>query len=185
VINSMMAAVATSVTTFAATSVDDLFLLTVFFAHRIPERKIVLGQYLGFGAIISVALIGIFFALSLPHHWIRLLGLLPIGIGIRHFVHAAKGDTVRYQQSNSGIMRIALLIFSNGADNIAIYLPFFLIGRAYLWSILSMYAFLIAAWCLLAKWLGNHPAVLHQLDRHGHWVVPAVFVGLGVYILNS
>jgi len=57
----MMAAVTASVTTFAATSVDDLFLLTVLFAHRIPERKIVAGQYLGFGAIISVALIELSF----------------------------------------------------------------------------------------------------------------------------
>jgi cadmium resistance protein CadD (predicted permease) len=70
------------VTTFAATSIDDLILLTLFFAHRIPARRIVAGQYLGFGAIIVVTLIAIYFALSFPHNWIRVLGLLPVGIDL-------------------------------------------------------------------------------------------------------
>jgi cadmium resistance protein CadD (predicted permease) len=52
--NSMLVALTASVTTFAVTSFDDLVLLTLFFAHRIPTRRIVAGQHLGFGAIISV-----------------------------------------------------------------------------------------------------------------------------------
>lgn len=38
-----------SVTTFAATNIDDICLLTIFFfARRVPARRIVAGQYLGF-----------------------------------------------------------------------------------------------------------------------------------------
>jgi len=183
--NSMLVAVTAAATTFAATSIDDLILLTLFFAHRIPTRKIVAGQYLGFGAIIAVALMAIYFTLSFPHKWIRVLGLLPIGIGIKQLIRASKGDKAQQMWSDLGMSRIALLIFSGGADNIGVYLPFFLVSRAYLSAILAVYAFLIAVWCLFAKWLGKHPGVLRQLDRRGHWIMPAVLIALGVYILNS
>lgn len=49
---------AASVTTFAATNLDDLFLLTMFFARRVTARRIVAGQYLGFAAIVLVSLAG-------------------------------------------------------------------------------------------------------------------------------
>src|ERR1700730_1874941 len=104
--NSMLVAVSAGATTFAATSIDDLILLTLFFAHRIPTRKIVAGQYLGFGAIIAVTLIAIYFALSFPHKWVRVLGLLPIGIGIKQLIRASKEDKVRQTWSDLGIARI-------------------------------------------------------------------------------
>jgi len=183
--NSMLVAVTASVTTFAATSIDDLILLTLFFAHRIPARRIVAGQYLGFGAIITVTLIAIYFALSFPHKWIRVLGLLPVGIGIKQLIQASKGNSMEQTWSDLGTRHIALLIFANGADNIGVYLPFFLISRVYLSEILAVYALLIAMWCVVAKWLGKHPPVLRQVDRRGHWIMPAVLIVLGVYILNS
>jgi cadmium resistance protein CadD (predicted permease) len=183
--NSMLVAITAGVTTFAVTSIDDLILLTLFFAHRIPTRKIVAGQYLGFGAIIAVTLITIVFALSFPHKWVRALGLLPIGVGIKQLIRASKGDKVQQMSRDLGMSRIALLIFSGGADNIGVYLPLFLVSRGYLSAILAVYAFLIMVWCFFAKWLGKHPGVLRQLDRRGHWIMPAVLLALGVYILNS
>jgi cadmium resistance protein CadD (predicted permease) len=52
-----------SVTTFAATNVDDVLLLTLFFARQVPARHIVAGQYLGL-AIIILSLIGMAAALA-------------------------------------------------------------------------------------------------------------------------
>jgi cadmium resistance protein CadD (predicted permease) len=49
----LLTVLAASVTTFAATNLDDIFLLTVFFARRVPTRRIVAGQCLGFAAIIA------------------------------------------------------------------------------------------------------------------------------------
>ena len=76
--NSLLAVLAASLTTFAATNIDDVFILTLFFARRVPTRRIVAGQYLGFAAIILVSLIGVWAALAIPHRWIRLLGVLPL-----------------------------------------------------------------------------------------------------------
>jgi cadmium resistance protein CadD (predicted permease) len=182
--NSALLAAMASVTTFAVTSIDDLLLLTLFFSQRIPVRRIVVGQYVGFGAIIAVALIAIRFAVTLPHNWIRLLGIVPILIGMKQLIRTGKGEHPHESWRGSTVPRIAFVIFSNGADNIGVYLPFFLLGRAYLSVILSVYAFLIAIWCLVAKWLGTHPAILRKLNRSGHWIMPAVLIALGIYVLR-
>jgi len=46
-----------------------------------------------------------------------------------------------------------------------------------------MYAVLLPVWCFGGKWLGERPIALRFIDHHGHWVVPFVFIGLGMYIL--
>jgi cadmium resistance protein CadD (predicted permease) len=51
------------------------------------------------------------------------------------------------------------------------------------WVILLVYAVFLLLWCWVGKWLGNHALVLRSVDRYGHFIVPLVFVGLGIYIL--
>jgi cadmium resistance protein CadD (predicted permease) len=79
---------------------------------------------------------------------------------------------------------IALVTLSNGADNIGVYVPFFVIGRAYLWLILIVYVVLVALWCFAGRWLGNHSLILRAVDRWGRWAVPFVFIALGIYVLS-
>jgi cadmium resistance protein CadD (predicted permease) len=54
--SSVLTVLAASVTTLAVTNLDEIFLLTVLFARRLPTRRIVAGQYLGFCSICDVAL---------------------------------------------------------------------------------------------------------------------------------
>jgi len=51
----VLAVLAASATTLAATNVDDIFLLTLVFARRVSTRRIVAGQCLGFAAIVTVS----------------------------------------------------------------------------------------------------------------------------------
>ena len=184
--NRYLEVLSASLATFAATNIDDAFLLTFFFARRIPARRIVAGQYLGFAAIVGVSLVGVWAALAIPHRWIRLLGLLPLAIGIKHLLKARRRtDAEQPYTGAESVVSIALLTLSNGADNISVYLPFFVIGRANLWLILTAYAALVALWCFVGRWLGNHPLVLRAADRWGHWAVPLVFIGMGIYTLSS
>jgi cadmium resistance protein CadD (predicted permease) len=172
-----------SVATFAATNIDDAFLLTLFFARRIPTRRIVAGQYVGFSAIIGLSLIGVWCALAIPPRWIHFLGVLPIALGIRRLLQAGRTDGSQPRVNTESIASIALLTLSNGADNISVYMPFFVMARANLWLILIVYATLVAVWCFVAGWLGNHSVILRSVERWGHWVVPMVFVGIGAYVL--
>ena len=174
-----------SITTFAVTNIDDAFLLTFFFARRIPTRRIVAGQYAGFAAIVGISLIGVWGALAVPHRWLRLLGVLPLAKGIKRLLQARRTDAEQPLASTESIASIALVTLSNGADNISVYLPFFVIGRSLLWLILIAYVALVALWCFVGRWLGSHPLILRSLDQWGHWAVPLVFVGLGFYVLVS
>ena len=182
--NQYLALLTASFTTFAATNVDDAFLLTLFFARRISTRRIVAGQYLGFGAIILVSLLGAWAALAIPHRWMRLLGFVPLAIGVRHLLRTRGAERESPHLSRSSVVSIAFVTLSNGADNIGVYVPFFVSGRPYLWLILSVYAVMVAMWCLLGRWLGKHPLILRSVDRWGHWAVPMVFIGLGLYLLG-
>jgi cadmium resistance protein CadD (predicted permease) len=184
-VNQYLAVLIAGITTFAVTNIDDAFLLTFFFARRIPVRRIVTGQYAGFAAIVGVSLICAWGATAVPHRWIRLLGVLPLAIGIKRLLQARRTAADRSLASTESVVSIALVTLSNGADNISVYVPFFVIGRSNLWLILIEYAALVSLWCFVGKWLGNHSLILRSVDQWGHWAVPLVFVGLGIYVLSS
>ena len=74
----MLPALTRAIIAFAATNIDDIFVLTFFFAQRnLKSWHIVLGQYLGIAALISISLIGFFARLVIPLTWISWLGLAP------------------------------------------------------------------------------------------------------------
>ena len=183
--NPYLGVLSASVATFAATNIDDAFLLTFFFSRRIPTRRIIAGQYTGFAAIIGLSLIGVWGALAIPHQWIHFLGLAPLVIGIKHLLQARRKQAELATDGKLSVAAIAIMTLSNGADNIGVYVPFFSISRAKLWIILVTYAVLVAVWCWVGRWLGNRPLILRWVDRWGHWAVPVIFIGLGIYILNS
>ena len=184
-VNQYLAVLSASITTFAATNIDDAFLLTFFFARRIPARRIVAGQYLGFAAIVGLSLI---VRLGRSRHAAS-VDSFTRGVAARHrnqaLVAGAPNRSWTVVASTESVVSIALVTLSNGADNISVYVPFFVIGRANLWLILIAYAALVALWCFVGRWLGSHSLILRSVDRWGHWAVPLVFVGLGIYILSS
>jgi cadmium resistance protein CadD (predicted permease) len=181
--NVHLTVLAASLCTFAVTNVDDICLLTLYFARRVPARRVVAGQYIGFSAIILLSLIGALAALVIPQGWSRLLGVLPLALGIRELYQRALQKTPTSKASGCGVMSIALITLSNGADNVGVYVPFFVANLHHLWLILTCYGLLVGMWCRVGRGLGSHSAVLRVIDRWGHWLMPIVLIGVGVYIL--
>src|ERR1017187_7630608 len=72
----------TAFAAFASTNVDDFLVLIFLFSRGIRFRTVVLGQYLGFLAILLLSLLCALFAQTLPRIWIGLLGLVPVTVGI-------------------------------------------------------------------------------------------------------
>ncbi|MEH2352754.1 cadmium resistance transporter [Nostoc sp.] len=192
---------------FIATNIDDIIILLIFFSQidaNFRRRHILLGQYLGFSAIIIASLPGFFGGLVIQREWIGLLGLLPIGIGIHHLVYKEE-DTITVQTVSSDFnqptstnpvlsfilsilhlqtYKVAAVTIANGGDNISIYIPLFA-GHdlASLGVILSIFFIMVGVWCAIAYFLSRQHTIANILSRYGNAVVPFVLIGLGLFIM--
>ncbi|MGA5311700.1 cadmium resistance transporter [Micromonospora taraxaci] len=173
---------------FAATDIDDIVILTLFFvAARTTGRprpwQIVAGQYVGIGALALASAVVAAGLLVVPDPWTGLLGLLPIVLGLRALRRPDEDDTPTVV---TGTLGVAGVTIANGADNVAVYVPVFrALGVADSAVFLLVFALLIALWCAVGAWLGGHHRVVRLVERAGHWLAPTIFIGIGVVILVS
>ncbi|MEO3774254.1 cadmium resistance transporter [Micromonospora sp. B9E7] len=173
---------------FAATDVDDIVILTLLFvAARTTGRprpwQIVAGQYVGIGALALASAVVAAGLLVVPDPWTGLLGLLPIALGVRAL---RRSDEDVAPAVVTGTLGVAGVTIANGADNVAVYVPVFrALGPADSAVFLLVFVLLIALWCAAGAWLGGHPRVVRLVERAGHWLVPTIFIGIGVVILVS
>ncbi|MGR6320950.1 cadmium resistance transporter [Micromonospora soli] len=183
----LLAAAAGAALVFAATNLDDIVVLTVFFVAargtgRPRPRDIVAGQYLGIGALVAVAVVAAAGLLVVPDPWTGLLGLLPVVLGVRALLTRSADDEPPAVVGS--LLGVAGVTIANGADNIAVYVPVFRSldpATGLVW--LLVFAALVAVWCAVAALLGGHPRVVGLVGRAGHWLVPAVFIAIGATIL--
>ncbi|MFE5771540.1 cadmium resistance transporter [Streptomyces sp. NPDC056485] len=181
---------------FAVTNVDDILILALFFAqgagHPGSTRRIVLGQYLGFAAILAVAVAAAFGATFLPESAIPYLGLLPLALGLKAAWQAWKehrgggGDEEGEQakEGGPGPLEVAAVTFANGGDNIGVYVPVFATAGAGGMSVFAVvFLALVAVWCFAGKYFATRPVVAKALARWGHILLPLVLIAIGLLIL--
>jgi cadmium resistance protein CadD (predicted permease) len=175
---------------FAATSVDDLIVVTVLFtASRTTGRPhawtIVAGQYIGFGAIIGASL---FLAAGLrviPDRWVGLLGFVPIAYGLWYLWRLRRDEEDSASVVASSVTSIALITLANGADNIGVFTPLFRSMHGGLVVVVAGFQVLVGIWCAVGALLGTRRAVVATLGRIAHLVVPVVFIVVGLLILST
>lgn len=181
---------------FAVTNIDDIVVLALFFAqgagHRGSTRRIVLGQYLGFAAILAVAVAAAFGATFLPESAIPYLGLLPLALGLKAAWQAWKdhregnGDEEEPRSSEGGPspLEVAAVTFANGGDNIGVYLPVFATaGLGGMAAYAVVFLILVAVWCFAGRYFATRPVIAEALARWGHILLPLVLIALGLLIL--
>jgi cadmium resistance protein CadD (predicted permease) len=188
-------------TSFAATNIDDLFILMTFFANQryFPTLQVVLGQYVGMGALLAFGTVGSLIALVVPDNLIGLIGIFPIAIGIKELLELRKKNkddeeepTIAKQLSQSKwteylpFLTVAAVTFSGG-EEIGIYTSVFAINNtaSEIIVIISVAMALTGVWCGVAYYLVRHPLLERRMRRFGHVVLPFVLIGLGVYILSE
>jgi len=188
------------VVAFAATNIDDIFLLIIFFSSlTFPIRQVVLGQYIGIGLLVAISALGSFLPLVIPSYIIGLLGIIPITIGVKKLIQfIRKGDnlspsqqaeqeknTSNKKESHLSFLAVAAITFSNGGDNIGVYTPMFAKYNSIneIITLATIFMEMTAVWCIAAYYLVNHPLVTSRIRRIGHIVLPFVMIGLGIYIL--
>ncbi len=177
---------------FAATNVDDFFLLLAFFADgRSRPRQIVFGQYLGFGAIVFLSLLVAWGANFLPQRWIDLLGIVPLLIGIKELFDLRKpADADDRQQSldttlvsRRSILAIAGVTIANGADNVGAYVPLFALQQENDALIILTFYCLVAVWCVVAYRLVKLGRTAVRHERALTFVKPIVLIVFGIWML--
>ena len=185
---------------FAVTDIDDLLLLTAFFAdRRLHPRAVVAGQFAGIGVLIAASAVAALLALAIPPGWIALLGLAPLVLGIRGLYLLwkspdASGDDdadefraaeARAQQTtHSQWMAVAAVTIANGGDNLGVYIPVFSQDLSSIPAYAAVFGVMTAAWCAAGYWLVHHPILGRRIRQYGHIALPFVLVGLGLHILS-
>ncbi|MFI6874891.1 cadmium resistance transporter [Streptomyces sp. NPDC050400] len=181
---------------FAVTNIDDILILALFFAQGAGRpgstRRVVVGQYLGFAAILVVAVAAAFGATFLPESVIPHLGLLPLALGLKAAWKAWKDhrdgsedeEEEQTKQGGPGPLEVAAVTFANGGDNIGVYVPVFATAGA---SGMTVYAavflVLVAVWCFAGKFFATRPVIAKALARWGHILLPLVLITIGLLIL--
>lgn len=190
-----------------ATTFDDNLYLTAFFGkvnHTFRPKHIIIGEFLGFTALVFASLPGFFGGLVIPHTWIGLLGFLPVAIGINHLLSRENDqeavqavsvnlNSVKPQPHKKSLLatlrdpqtyRVSAVTIANGGNNIGIYVPLFASSNLpSLGVILSVCYLTVGLWCFLSYNLTRNPLMLPILARYGRKVFPLVLIWLGFSIL--
>ncbi|MBN3882626.1 MAG: cadmium resistance transporter [Nostoc sp.] len=190
-----------------ATTFDDNLYLTAFFGkvnRSFRPKHIVLGEFLGFTALVCASLPGFFGGMIIPSTWIGLLGLLPIAIGISNFISREEQEEtvqavsvdltpVKSGRQKKSLLatirdpqtyRVSAVTIANGGNNIGIYVPLFASSNLpSLGVILCVCYFTVGAWCLLSYNLTRNPLMTPVLTRYGRKIFPFVLIYLGLSIL--
>jgi cadmium resistance protein CadD (predicted permease) len=178
----------TAAVAFAATNVDDIVILAVLFARTdaaFRARHIVLGQALGFAALVIAGLAAGAGLLALPDEAVGLIGIVPIALGVRGLVQARRGgEDDEAPAATIGTLGVASITVASGADNVAVYAP--LVATAGLDGFATtvvVFALLLAALLTAGRFIGSHPTVGRAVHRAGDYAVPVVLIALGVFIV--
>lgn len=81
-------------------------------------------------------------------------------------------------------LSVAFITFANGGDNIGIYVPYFsTLNISELVVTVIIFLLMVAVWCFLGYRLAAFRHVSEVLEKYGRWIIPIVFIGLGLYIM--
>lgn len=113
-----------------------------------------------------------------------MLGFVPIGFGVWSLWRLRGTEETDRKPLAGSVSGIAALAFANGADNISVFTPLFrslhISGSA---VTAALFLALIGLWCGIGAALGANRAAAAATGRIAHWLVPVVFIGVGLLIV--
>jgi cadmium resistance protein CadD (predicted permease) len=187
----VLGTLAIALAAFASTNIDDLLILSVFFANRrFHPWQVVVGQYMGLGALVGLSVLGGVAIQWFPEHVTRWLGILPILIGVKWLVDRLRQTEERHFKLESepqqawAITSVALVTIANGGDNIAVYVPLFAkMQPTNLTVTMMVFILMTAVWCAISYWLVRNPLIGRRFTIVGQWAAPFVLIGVGFGIV--
>jgi cadmium resistance protein CadD (predicted permease) len=192
-VNALVTLVTLSVGVFISTNLDDIFILLGFFSDpKFTPRQIAIGQLLGIGALFAASVVASLLALVVAPAYVGLLGVLPIGIGLKKLWELWRDDDSDDESSEHpggarwNALAVAAVTIADGGDNLGVYIPVFATRSGFEVAIMGVvFTLMTMVWLGAAFWLTSHKTLGAPIREHGHRVVPFVLVGIGGFILYS
>jgi cadmium resistance protein CadD (predicted permease) len=184
----------TAVGLFAGTNIDDIVVLSALNVSRTAvgrpsSRDIWGGQYLGMAVLVAVSLLASRGLNLVNSDWVGLLGIIPLSLGSYRLISAIRAsDDITHPSTVgvSGLPGVVALTAANGGDNIAAYTPVFgTQSNTEIWLTITTFAVCVAVWCLLGAALVTHRRVVAGVQSWGHWIVPVVYLAIGLWVLQK
>lgn len=191
----MLGTIIAGVVTYWSTAIDLLIILMLFFA-KVKDKKgvrdIYIGQFFGSGLLILVSL---FFAVILHYvpdkRLLGFLGIIPVFLGIKALILGdSDGEKMANEklkdtnQNNLIKTLIFITIVSCGADNVGLFVPYF-ISLALPKLLITLIVFLIMIFLLvfIAQKSVSIPTVGTVLEKYSRWFIGIVYIFIGGSVL--
>ena len=191
----MIQTIVTAAILYIVTALDLLVILLMFFARaktRKEYRDIYIGQYVGSVTLIVISLFFAFVLNYVPEKWILgLLGLIPIYLGIKVAIYGDSDGEERAKKelNEKGLSKLVgtiaiVTIASCGADNIGLFVPYF-VTLSVTNLLITLFVFLILIFFLVftAQKLANIPGVGEIVEKFGRWIMAVIYIALGLFII--
>lgn len=187
----MLTTLAAATGLFVATNIDDIVVLSLFFARGAGRKgttpAILLGQYMGFlGILAASAVVGLGFNAVLPEELIRYFGLIPLFLGLWAAWQAFRGEDDDEDVSGKRLsaLVVAGVTFANGGDNIGVYVPVFTTSTPAEVAIYCVvFLILVAPLVRAAQFVATRPGIAEALEKWESVLFPTVLILLGIAIL--
>ena len=189
-----------AVVAFASTNIDDLLLLSsLFIDSELQTVSVVIGQFAGMSLLVLISILAVDLMISIPPAAIRLLGFIPLCLGIFRLAKAfgtrpvkpsgapeeefVGNERLQVPWVNSGTALAMLLTVANGGDNLSVYIPLFAVQRAFVPLYVAVFGVMTLIWCVFAYLLTNHDLFRAKLRMYARTVVPWILIALGIRVL--
>ena len=184
----MISSVFASVIAYISTNIDDIFAVMILLAlaSKRTKNRLVAGHFLGVAAVTLISMLGAFGLQGRNVKLVGLLGLVPIGLGIKAWMDHKNGveDEALLEADGLTLLGMASITVGNGGDNVGVYVPLFMgfSGQECVvaWAVFAVMTLLCV---ILANALAEFPKIREHVETKKHIVIPVVFLILGVYII--
>jgi cadmium resistance protein CadD (predicted permease) len=181
----IIAHIGLAVIAFALTNIDDLLILSFYFANSSFDKKsVIIGQYIGIFSLVLISLSGFVIGKFVDPNWLRFLGFIPVFLGVKQLIALFKKESRNESDIKPGnFWSVALITIANGGDNIGVYTPLFAkLTMDVLFIYLLVFALMIGLWCSFAFYLVRHPIMRNMFTKYGHVALPVFLIVLGIWI---
>ena len=181
--SSLLVVLGIGIVVFASTNIDDIFLLSAFFADpHLTTRSVLIGQFVGIGLLVAASALAALAAIAVPEGWVALLGLVPLGLGIRKLSLLRRdrgdGDVTEAsdmqnrehgleQRIHSQVLAVAGVTIANGGDNLSVYIPLFATDLRLIPVYAGVFAVMTAIWCAAGNAVVNNRVAGQHVRQYG------------------